>query len=98
MEVKGWGAPFIAKRGGFSWPQDLQTSQYKAACDGRPLRVEIVANLTAYLAGKGPYERLTVTADFIAEHAVPAKYEVDLEPLRDQIKVPFPQPAATPAT
>lgn len=37
---------------------------------------EIVANLIAYLAGAGPYERLTLTADEICERAIPRLYDV----------------------
>jgi hypothetical protein len=86
VEVKGWGEPFIAARGGFTWPQPLEVSQYEAARRAIPFRVEIVANLRKFLQSAGMYERLTVDADYVREHARPSAYEVKLGPLRDQIR------------
>lgn len=69
VEVKGWGEPFLAVRGRFAYHQDMRESQMKAArCDNN-FRIELVANLTAYLAGSGPYERLRLTATEIRERA-----------------------------
>jgi hypothetical protein len=56
----------------------MRDSQMKAArCDDN-FRIEIVANLTAYLAGTGPYERLRLTATEIRERAVPRLWDVPL--------------------
>jgi hypothetical protein len=48
-------------------------------------RIEIVANLTAYLAGEGPYERLTLTAAEIRARAEPRLYDVPLGGKEDEI-------------
>jgi hypothetical protein len=60
-------------------------SQYEAAMAHSNYRIEIVANLDAYLRGEGGYDRLTVTADYIRVHAVPRGYDVPLDGLRDQV-------------
>jgi hypothetical protein len=86
VEVKGWGDPLIATRGAFSWRQDLQVSQYEAACSGAPFRVEIVANLRAFLGAGGNFDRLTVHGDFVRNHGRPSAYEVALDPLKDDIR------------
>jgi len=78
VEVKGWGDPFIAARRRFAYDQDIRASQMEAAKRDPNFRIEIVANLTAYLAGAGPYERLTLTASEIIERAVPRLYDVPL--------------------
>lgn len=49
-------------------------------------RLEIVGNLDAYLAGTGPYERLTLSAGEIRERAVPRLYDVRLEGLQERIR------------
>jgi hypothetical protein len=78
VEVKGWGEPFLAVRGRFAYHQDIRESQMHAArCDCH-FRIEIVANLTAYLAGAEPYERLRLTAAEIRERAVPRLWDVPL--------------------
>jgi hypothetical protein len=76
--VKGWGEPFLAARGQFAYHQDLRESQMQAARRDATFRIEIVANLSAYLAGAGPYERLTLTATEIRDRAVPRLYDVPL--------------------
>ena len=86
VEVKGWGAPLIAHKGKFSWRQDMQVSQYRAACSGVSYRMEIVANLRRFLDAGDGYDRLTVGGGFIREQAEPLGYQVDLEPLRDGIR------------
>jgi hypothetical protein len=78
VEVKGWGDPFIAARRQFGYDQDIRASQMEAAERDPNFRIEIVANLTAYLAGAGPYERLTLTASEIIERAGPHLYGVPL--------------------
>jgi hypothetical protein len=78
VEVKGWGDPFIASRRRFGYDQDIRASQMEAPERDPNFRIEIVANLTAYLAGVGPYERLTLTASEIIERAVPRLYDVPL--------------------
>src|SRR4051794_6744717 len=62
VEVKGWGEPFLGARGRFLYAQDIRDSQYEAAKRHPNFRLEIVANLTAFLAERAPYERLTLTA------------------------------------
>jgi hypothetical protein len=88
IEVKGWGTPLIAARGGFHWPLELEVSQWDAARSGVPFRAEIVANLRAYLDRAEPYERLTVDGGFIAENAIPNGYSVVLDPLRGARRFP----------
>ena len=78
VEVKGWGEPFLAARGRFAYHQDMRESQMQAALRDANFRIEIVANLTDYLAGVGPYEPLTLTATEIRERAVPRLYDVPL--------------------
>lgn len=78
VEVKGWGEPFLAARGRFAYHQDLRESQMEAARRDATFRIEIVAILSAYLAGAGPYERLTLRATEIRDRAVPRLYDVTL--------------------
>jgi hypothetical protein len=84
VEVKGWGDPLVGRRGKLSWPLDVQVSQFEAARSGAPFRVEIVANLTRFLDGGDPYERLTVPGAFVADHALPSGYMVILEEIRGE--------------
>ncbi|HEU0250933.1 MAG TPA: hypothetical protein VFR48_09435 [Solirubrobacteraceae bacterium] len=85
VEVKGWGEPFLRPSGQFVYPQDLRASQMTAAqCDPR-YRIELVANLTHYLAGTGPYERLTLCAEEIS-HATPRLWQVDLAGKQAEIR------------
>lgn len=83
--MKGWGEPFTALRGGFRYPQDIRASQMKAVLSNARFRIEIVANLTAYLAGTARYERLTLTAAEIIERATPRLYDVSLDGKEDEI-------------
>ena len=78
VEVKGWGEPFLTSRQQFSYHQDIRASQMLAAQRDPNYRIEMVANLTAYLAGTGPYERLTLTASELIERAVPRLFDVPL--------------------
>ncbi len=78
VEVKGWGEPFIAVRGRFGYHQDIRATQMQAADRDPNFRIEIVANLTAYLSRTGPYERLALTAPEIVERAIPRLYDVPL--------------------
>ena len=87
VEVKGWGEAFLSVSSGrFVYHQDIRTSQMEAAMRDPNYRVEIVANLTAYLAGRGSYERLTLTADEVCERAVPRLYDVPLAGLEQRIR------------
>ena len=85
VEVKGWGAPFIATRQQFGYHQDIRASQMLAAQRDPNFRIEIVANLTAYVAGTGRYERLTLTASEIIERAIPRLYDVPLAGKENEI-------------
>jgi hypothetical protein len=85
VEVKGWGEPFIAPRQRFGYHQDVRASQMVAAQRDPNYRLEMVANLTAYLAGTGPYERLTLTASEIIERAIPRLYDVPLTGKENEI-------------
>ena len=78
VEVKGWGEPFTTVSGRFGYHQDMRASQMEAAQRDPNFRIEMVANLTAYLAGTGPYERLSLTAAEILERAIPRLYDVPL--------------------
>jgi len=87
VEVKGWGEPFLSLSSGrFIDFQDIRSSQMEAARRDRNYRVEIVANLTAYLAGTGPYERLTLTAAEVCERAIPRLYDVPLTGMEERIR------------
>jgi hypothetical protein len=98
VEVKGWGEPFVSGSGLWRYEQDIRASQKEAAERNPEYRIEVVANLTAYLAGDGPYERLTLTAAEISEHAKPRLYDVPLEGKEDEIvrrtAPPVPHPGA----
>lgn len=98
VEVKGWGEPFFFASGLWRYDQDIRASQMKAAKRNPDYRVEIVANLTAYLAGDGPYERLTLTAGEICERAKPRLHDVPLTGKEDEIvrrtAPPIPTPGA----
>lgn len=78
VEVKGWGEPFRRPSGKFFYTQDIRDSQMSSARRDKPFRIEIVANLTAYLQDQDPYERLTLRADEIAT-ATPRLWEFALE-------------------
>jgi hypothetical protein len=87
VEVKGWGEAFLSLSSGrFVYDQDIRASQMEAAKRNPNYRLEIVANLTAYLAGTGPYERLTLTAAEICERAVPRLYDVPLSGMEEGIR------------
>jgi hypothetical protein len=95
VEVKGWGEPFLSLNGVFRYTQDIRESQFQAAQRNADYRLEVVANLTEYLAGIGAYERLTLTADHIRERAVPRLYDVSLAGLKGEIRIgahPRPEP------
>lgn len=85
VEVKGWGEAFIGARGQFLYTQDLRASQMRAAKNDPNFRIEIVANLTSYLGGDGPYERLTLRANEI-KSAQPRLWEVVLDGKQDEIR------------
>ena len=87
VEVKGWGEAFLSGTSGrFAYHQDIRASQMEAAQRDTNHRVEIVANLTAYMAGAGPYERLTLTAKEVLARAIPRLYDVPLTGLEDRIR------------
>ena len=96
VEVKGWGEAFLSGSSGrFVYHQDIRTSQMEAAKRDPNYRVEIVANLTAYMAGIGPYERLTLTAAEICERALPRLYDVPLAGMEERIRREVRDPALT---
>lgn len=96
VEVKGWGEAFVSAASGcFVYHQDIRTSQMEAAKRDPNYRVEIVANLTAYMAGNGPYERLTLTASEVCERAVPRLYDVPLAGMEERIRREVTEPVAT---
>ncbi len=87
VEVKGWGEPFLgASSDRFIYHQDIRASQMEAARRNPNYRLEMVANLTAYLAGGGGYERLTLTAAEVCERAIPRLYDVPLAGLEERIR------------
>jgi hypothetical protein len=86
VEVKAWGEPLLTAKGRFAYDQDIRASQFAAAQLSDDYRLEIVGNLDAYLAGTGPYERLTLSAGEIRERAVPRLYDVHLEGLQERIR------------
>jgi hypothetical protein len=86
VEVKGWGDPLLGARGGFTWTQEIQPSQMEAARRNQNFRLEIVANLRAYHAGLGDPERLTVSADYIRQHAFVSQYRIPLDALKPVIQ------------
>jgi hypothetical protein len=86
VEVKAWGEPLLTSKGRFNYDQDIRASQFAAANLSDEYRLEIVANLDAYLAGAGPYERLTLGAFEIRERAAPRLYDVSLDGLRERIR------------
>lgn len=87
VEVKGWGEPLLTAGGKFTYPQDIRASQFDAACVTSHYRIEIVANLDAYLLGSGGVQRLTLSAEYIRAHAVPRLYDVPLESLKGEVRV-----------
>jgi hypothetical protein len=87
VEVKGWGEPLLRARGGWSYDQDIRPSQYAAASTFPTYRLEIVANIEAWLAGIGELERLTLTAKHIVENAYISQYRVPLELLRGEVTI-----------
>jgi hypothetical protein len=89
IEVKGWGRPFLTTGGKWSWPDAVvQESQLRACRESPTFRLEIVANLDAYLADGSPYERLTLTAeDVIGNETKRVVHAVKLtEPLKARIR------------
>jgi hypothetical protein len=87
VEVKGWGEPFLSSSGKFLYAgQDIRASQFEAAKKHANYRIEIVANLDAYLRGEGPYQRLTLKAEAIVARAVPRLYDVLLEGLEPDVR------------
>lgn len=87
VEVKGWGEGFLRSVSGrFAYDQDIRASQLEAAERDPNYRLEIVANLAAYVAGAGRYERLTLTAAEICQRAVPRLCDVRLTGMEDQIR------------
>jgi hypothetical protein len=85
VEVKGWGAPLIAAEDSFSYPAEVNGEQYCRAKQDPNWRLEIVANLTAFLAGTGQPERLTLTGAEVVERAYPRLYRVTLDGLADRV-------------
>jgi hypothetical protein len=94
VEVKGWGGSFVAARGRFAYTQDIRESQMQAAKRDPRFRIEIVANLTAYIAGTEPYERLTLTAVEIVERAIPRLHDVPLTGKENEIVRRYAPPSA----
>lgn len=88
VEVKGWGGPLLGADGGFRYGGDVNREQYQRALADHTWRLEIVANLTAAQAVRGPIERLTLTAADVRERAAPWKYTVDLDGLQGRISRP----------
>jgi hypothetical protein len=86
IEVKGWGEPLIKANGSFTYPADVNAQQFERAQRDPTWRLEIVANLTAFLAGLGPYQRLTLSGGEVVERATPWKYTVTLEGLSGRVK------------
>lgn len=93
VEVKGWSEPFLSPTGLLRHHQDLRASQFKAAHARDDYRIEVVANLAAYLAGQEPYQRLTLRANQIRQ-ALPSAYELPLAELAREIRN-GPRPAAS---
>lgn len=85
VEVKGWGEPFLRASGKFVYPQDVRESQMHVAKRNPDFRMEIVANLTAYLQRTGRYERLTLTAADV-QSATPRLWEVQLDGKQPEIR------------
>ena len=85
IEVKGWGVPLIAAEGSFSYPAEVNREQYDRAEHDPNWRLEIVGNLTAFLAGTGQPQRLTLTGAEVAERARPQLYRVCLDGLADRV-------------
>jgi hypothetical protein len=94
VEVKGWGESFLDNSGSFRGGQDIRPSQMESAIRNSNFRVEIVANLNAFLRGDGPYERLTLTAAQIRVLAVPRQYDVPLTGMENQIRRTDPMPGS----
>jgi hypothetical protein len=95
VEVKAWGEPLLTAKGRFAYDQDIRASQLAAAQLSDMYRLEIVGNLDAYLAGAGPYERLTLSAHEIRERAVPRLFDLRLDGLQEQIRTVDPPPATS---
>lgn len=85
VEVKGWGEPFLRPSGKFVYTQDVRESQMLAAKQNPDFRIEIVANLTAYLQGNTEYERLTLTAADL-QNAASRLWEVRLDGKQNEIR------------
>jgi hypothetical protein len=85
VEVKGWGEPMLTPTGTFTYGQDIRASQFEAAKMAPNYRIEIVANLDAYLAGRGGYQRLTLKAEEIRTRAIPRLYDIPLDGLEGQV-------------
>ena len=90
VEVKGWSAPFerVTREGGtvFSYPSEVNNEQLTRARSDPTWRLEIVANLAAVRAGVGSAERLTVTANEVAQRAIAWKFRIPLDGLESRIK------------
>jgi hypothetical protein len=86
IEVKGWGESLRLASGAFRYHQDIRASQFEAAGRDPSFRVEIVANITEYVAGRGPYERLTIRAELVRSRAVPRLFDVPLSGLEAEIR------------
>ena len=86
IEVKGWGEPLLAGDGSFSYPADVTREQFEhAKADPATWRLEIVANLTAVLAGEGVPQRLTLDGSEVVERARCWRYQVRLDGLAERI-------------
>lgn len=86
VEVKGWGVPFRSKSDKFNYFADMRASQIEAAGREPGFRLEIVANLTAYIAGEGAYERLTLSGEEVLARAKPQIYWIDLADFEGRIR------------
>jgi hypothetical protein len=88
VEVKAWGESFLDGKGRWRYSgQDIRVSQLSAVFLNSRYRLEIVANVDAYLAGEGKYERLTLSAGQIIDRVIPLLYDVPLAGLEQQVRV-----------
>jgi hypothetical protein len=82
IEVKGWGEPLVTAGGSFSYPADVTREQYeRAKAEPTTWRLEIVADLTAFLEGRGVPQRLTLDGSEVVERAYCWRYRVPLDGL-----------------
>jgi hypothetical protein len=84
VEVKGWGEPLFTQQGRFRYGQDIRVSQLNAALAHERYRIEIVANLDAYLRGEGSADRLTLYRHEILERVIPRLYDIPLDGLESR--------------